>query len=68
MRINRGALEHGARMLGAAGMLALHAAEVGAASPLEHISSVPEPGSLTIFGLALLGIWAVKRHTDGRKK
>jgi hypothetical protein len=68
MRINKGTLEYGARRLGAAGMLALHAAGVGAASPLEHVSSVPEPGSLTIFGLALLGIWAVKRHSDGRKK
>jgi hypothetical protein len=31
-------------------------------------SSVPEPGSLAIFALAMLAVWVVKRSTDGRKK
>jgi hypothetical protein len=31
-------------------------------------SSLPEPGSLAIFALAMLGVWAIKRGTGGRRK
>ena len=41
-------------------------------APLVRIStdasSLPEPGSLALFALAMLGVWAVKRGSDGRKK
>ena len=26
--------------------------------------ALPEPGSLAIFALAMLGVWVVKRHND----
>ena len=39
----------------------------GDAEPTTILSTseaLPEPGSLAIFALAMLGIWAVKRHND----
>jgi hypothetical protein len=62
------ALVHGARMLCAAGVCAVGSVDVAMATPVARLASVPEPGSLTIFALALLGVWAFKRHTDGRNK
>ena len=43
-------------------------ADAPVASIAADSSSLPEPGSLAIFALAMLGVWAVKRGTDGRKK
>ena len=31
---------------------------------LSTSEALPEPGSLAIFALAMLGVWAVKRHND----
>ena len=31
---------------------------------LSTSEALPEPGSLAIFALAMLGVWAVKRHKD----
>ena len=67
MRIKREALRNGARILVALGACRLDVA-TAAASPFEDVTAVPEPGSLAIFALALLGIWAVKRHSDDRNK
>jgi hypothetical protein len=51
---------------------AMTAAVAYADAPLVRISagasSLPEPGSLALFALAMLGVWAVKRGSDGRKK
>ena len=41
------------------------------ADPISVLSTpeaLPEPGSLAIFALAMLGVWAVKRHNDDRRK
>jgi hypothetical protein len=62
------ALVHGARMLCAAAVCAVSSVDVATATPFARLASVPEPGSLTIFALALLGVWAFKRHADGRNK
>ena len=31
---------------------------------LSTSEALPEPGSLALFALAMLGVWAVKRHND----
>ena len=62
------ALVHGARMLCVASVCALGTVDVAVATPFARVASVPEPGSLTIFALALLGVWALKRHADSRNK
>ena len=39
-------------------------ADAGATTILSTSAALPEPGSLAIFALAMLGVWAVKRHND----
>jgi hypothetical protein len=68
MWIKRDTLLAGARALCGATVCATSVAERASAAQFGRLASVPEPGSLTIFALALLGIWVVKRHTDGRNK
>ena len=54
--------------------LACAMAAVGAYAdaPIARISSdassLPEPGSLALCALAMLGVWAVKRGSDARNK
>ena len=62
------ALVQGARMLAVAAVSAVSSVDLALATPFARLAAVPEPGSLTIFALALLGIWAIKRRADGRNK
>jgi hypothetical protein len=39
-------------------------ADAGPTTILSTSEALPEPGSLAIFALAMLGVWAVKRHND----
>ena len=41
---------------------------VDPASLLSSHEALPEPGSLAIFALAMLGVWVIKRHNDDRRK
>ena len=43
-------------------------ADAGFTTILSTPEALPEPGSLAILALAMLGVWAVKRHNGGRRK
>ena len=55
------------RILGALTLVCASAATqafADAGAILSTSAALPEPGSLAIFALAMLGVWAVKRHKD----